>query len=946
LRPFLKSLAHEIWNRYQPDPGQVCVVLPNRRGALFLKEYLSEIAGKTIFSPEIYSTEDFISKLSGLQIIDQTEMLFALYTVYTEALQDTADSFDVFSKWAPALLTDFNEVDRYLVDARQLFVNLSSIREIENWSLNGPSLTEFQQKHILFWDSIGVFYHRLRSRMEQEGKAWQGLAYRYVADHLDDLIEQQHWQKIFFAGFNALNGAEEKIFTGLYRAGKAELYWDTDTYYLNDPEQEAGKFLRSFKSNHYENEKKFHWIDNSLLTDTKQLHMIGAARNISQAKIAGDILKEMYREDPRLRSTALVLADENLLFPILHSIPPEIQGINVTMGYPLKSTPMASLFRLCFRLHVNAAKFSKGRKGSKRFYHYDLTALLRHPYIQEIFFRSDMPEALCRYLVSNNIIFAGYAQLEKFCLGRFPETWPILQPLLGDWESIPTCFSALQHLVDTLRTAFTPKTTTGQTQKNRPVEMEWLFQFNSFLKRLESLCFAYPHVSELKTLQALFMQLADTSSIPFYGEPLSGLQVMGMLETRTLDFERIVLVSANEHILPGSKIQNSFIPHDLKKLFGLPLYSDKDAVFAYHFFRLLQRAKEVHLIYNTESDTFGEGEKSRYLTQVLNELVRANPNIKVTESLLDLPYENEEATPITIVKSPEVMERLTKLAEKGLSPTLLNTYRNCSLRFYLRYLARIHEAEEVEEEIGADTLGTVIHDILEKLYQPTAGENLLPAQLKEMKKGLEAKVREAFALHFPDEAINSGKNFLAFRIALRFLESFLNTEISFLERGHTLMIHELEKEMKAQLQTGDIQVTIAGKVDRIDRDEKTVRIIDYKTGKADRPELHVKEWEQLLADHRLNKSFQLLCYAWLYQKTEEPTEGIVSAIISFRQLKAGIKPVITPGDMVTLGKDQMQAFDGILQQLIRDMFDTEKQFVQTAERDICEYCEFRSFCSR
>ena len=944
MQPFLKNLAQEIWTRYQPDPGRVCVVLPNRRGALFLKEYLSELAGKTIFAPEIYSTEDFISKLSGLQIIDQTEMLFALYSVYTEALQDTADSFDVFSKWAPALLADFNEADRYLVDARQLFVNLSSIREIENWSLNGPELSEFQQKHILFWESIGTFYHSLRARMESEGKAWQGLAYRYVADHLDERMEKQNWDKIFFAGFNALNGAEEKIFTGLYRSGKAELFWDTDSYYLNDPEQEAGKFLRAFRSKHYENEKLFRWTGQNLLTDSKKVFMTGAARNISQAKIAGSILRDMYRTDSSLHSTALVLADENLLFPILHSIPPEIEGINVTMGYPLKSTPMASLFRLCFRLHTNAAKFSKGRKGSKRFYHHDLTALLRHPYIQEIFAHSPMPDALCRYLVNNNIIFAGTAQLEKFCTERYTETWPLLSPLLGNWESIPECFEALEHLVNTLRKAFSPAASPGG--KKNPVEQEWLFQFNSFLKRLESLCAVYPHVTELRTLQALFMQLADTASIPFYGEPLSGLQVMGMLETRTLDFERIILVSANEHILPGSKIQNSFIPHDLKRLFGLPMYSDKDAVFAYHFFRLLQQAREVHLIYNTESDTFGEGEKSRYLTQVLNELVRANPKIEVIESLLELPYTNEDTPPVSIIKTGEVMEKLKLLSEKGFSPTLLNTYRKCSLRFYLRYIAGIREAEEVEEEIGADTLGTVIHDVLEKLFSPQLQKKLLPAQVLEMKKKLEPEVKAAFSRHFPEEAIHTGKNFLAFRIALRFLDSFLNAELGFIQSGHSLFMEELEKEMKVPMAVKDFQVLITGKSDRIDRDGDTIRIIDYKTGKAEKNELEFDSWDELLLNPKLDKSFQLLCYAWLYARTEGLPSSMLSGIISFRQIKAGIKPVRTPSGSHQLGKTELDDFEQILLTLILDMFDTGKPFVQTTEKDVCEYCEFRSFCSR
>ncbi|HEV7230264.1 MAG TPA: PD-(D/E)XK nuclease family protein, partial [Bacteroidia bacterium] len=785
MQAFLKTFAEDLWNRYQPDLSSVCVVLPNRRGALFLKEYLSEQAGHTIFAPEIYSTEDFIYELSGLQIIDNTELLFELYSVYSATMQNEADSFELFSKWAPTLIADFNELDRYLVDARQLFINLSSIREIENWSLNSTELTEFQINYIHFWESLGKYYHILRDKLRQENKAWQGLAYRYVSDHISTLIDKQSWRMTCFVGFNALNNAEEKIFTHLQREGKAELYWDADSYYLNDTGQEAGKFLRRYKSEFNENENKFRWTGEGLLKGTKKIHVIGAAKNISQAKFAGTLLRDLQRKNQTMRSTALVLADENLLFPVLNSIPPEITDINVTMGYPLKSTPMASLFHLLFQLHVNAEKFSKGKKGEKRFYHQDLTRLLRHPYIRQAFRDSDLVSALCKYVLDYNIVFIGLRQLEKFCLASFPNQWNNLQALLLPWVSVDDSFLALEALVDMLRKTFRAKENENQEKHATSVETELLFQFSTFLKRLESLCRTYGHVTELKTLQTLFAQLAGISTIPFYGEPLLGLQVMGMLETRTLDFENIVLLSANENILPSGKAQNSFIPFDLKKLFGLPQYTDKDAVFAYHFYRLMQRAENVYLLYNTESDKFGDGEKSRYITQLLNELAKLNPAIQIEESLLSLNYSGESEEPVVIVKDESVMVRLQVLAGKGLSPTLLNTFRKCPLKFYLHYVTGIRETEEVEEEIGADTMGTVIHEVLQALYTPFTGKNMVAADFGKLKEGLEKEVQKAFAAYFPEEVIRSGKNLLAYRVSLQFIRTFLDGEEKFLENGGT-----------------------------------------------------------------------------------------------------------------------------------------------------------------
>jgi ATP-dependent helicase/nuclease subunit B len=947
MQAFLKTFAETLWKKHQPDLSRVCVVLPNRRGALFLKEYLATAAGKTIFAPEIYSTEDFIYKLSGQEIVDNTEMLFELYQVYTHTLGAEADSFELFSKWAPTLIADFNELDRYLIDAKQLFINLSSIREIENWSLNSTELTEFQQSYIHFWESLGVYYHTLRDKLQSENKSWQGLAYRYVSGHIEGLMKKQNWQTVCFVGFNALNAAEEKIFSHLLHTGQAELFWDADAYYLNDPGQEAGKFLRGYKHAFNADENQFRWISNDLLGTSKRIQVIGAPKNISQAKLAGTLLRDLQKNNQTLRSTALVLADENLLFPVLNSIPETITEINVTMGYPLKNTPMASLFLLLFQVHVNAEKFSKGRKGEKRFYHQDLSRLFRHPYIRQAFKESDILNFLCSYILDNNVVFIGFNQLEKKCRDQFADDWKQLRVLLLPWNSIADSFKALEETISILRTTFRNREKEMSNAHATSVETELLFQFHTFLKRLSTLCGKFGHVSELKTLQSLFSQLANSSTIPFYGEPLLGLQVMGMLETRTLDFENIILLSANENILPSGKAQNSFIPFDLKKLFGLPQYTDKDAVFSYHFYRLMQRAGNVYLLYNTESDKFGDGEKSRYVTQLLNELAKQNPQIEVTESLLELNYGSELEQAVSIEKDKQVLERLQVLAQRGLSPTLLNTYRKCPLRFYLHYVNGIREKEEVEEEIGADTMGTVMHEVLENLYQPFIGKALQIGDIEAMISGVEVQVKRSFANYFPEEVINTGKNLLAYRVSLKYLKTFLDTELSYLKKGGELHIAELEKEMSTMLSVNGQPVLIKGTADRVDRNRKGIRIIDYKTGRADDRELSVNDWSLLLQDSKLDKSFQLLSYAWLYV-SENPNLGepVLSGIITFRELSAGLKTVKAPIKNEMLEKESLDEFAAVLKTLISEMFDAGRPFIQTSDTKNCEFCPFKTFCRR
>jgi CRISPR/Cas system-associated exonuclease Cas4 (RecB family) len=958
MHSFLEKTVNYLYDKYGDDISELCIVLPNRRAGLFLKTHLSANLKKTFWSPEIFATEDFVALLAELEIADSTTLLFELYETVKAVGKKEVENFDEFGKWGQILLSDLNEIDRYLVDASQLFGNLKDIKELEAWSLNTEEgLTDFQKQYLEFWKLLGEYYHDLRDRLLAKNQAYQGLAYRIVSDKVEERVEKHPWKKIIFAGFNALNKAEEEIIERLLNAGKAEILWDTDAYYLGNLNQEAGRFIRKY--NEFGNFKKLKdrnivFEENLLSNEKKTITVIGAAKNVAQAKVAGSIVTQLQKTNDSLQTTALVLADENLLFPVLHSLPDNIEDINVTMGYPLKSTPVAGYFDLVFGLHENGLKLSNGKENYS-FYHNDIIKLLSHPYTTIALAgvgKEYTVNKVTKLIQGRNIVFAGISMLENiFTELDCEKEWEVLLPIFKHWLKPAEGIACVHYLIDTLKNGIVLQQTKKEEAK-ASLELEYLFAFTKIIKRIQVLMENYPEsILDLKSLRSILNQIVRSSTLPFYGEPLMGLQVMGMLETRTLDFENVILLSCNEDILPSGKSVNSFIPFELKRFFGLPTYSDKDAIFSYHFYRLLQRATTIYLLYNTESDALGSGEKSRFLTQLIYELPKVNPNVTIVEQLVNIPVvADKTGNEIIVEKTPFVFEKLKARSEYGFSPSLLNKYRNCSLSFYFNAIAGLKEADEVEETIGADTLGNVIHEVLETFYQPYVGKKIVAADIKDMKKNVEQLTVSTFEKEYSTSEISYGKNLLTIKVALKFIYNFLDAEIALIssseKAGQPLIIKSLESDLETTLQVGATEVKIKGKSDRIDSLGSVVRIVDYKTGLADTNELKFEHWEDIRTESTLAKSFQLLTYAWLFQKMNPSiTENIVSGIITFRELSAGLKTVKVNGSD-KLSSEVLNEFETQLQLILTEIFDSNVPFVQTHELDNCKYCAFKGICNR
>ncbi|NOX45426.1 MAG: hypothetical protein GXO89_00430 [Chlorobi bacterium] len=955
-KPFLKNVTGHIVDNYGNSIGEICIVLPNRRAGLFLKKHLSNSLQKTIWEPAVYSIEDFVVEMSGLKTIDPVFLLFELYEVHREVEGANAQDFDQFIKWGNVLLHDFNDVDMYLADAGQVFGFLSDAKAIEKWNPDGKALTDFELKYLRFFSSLKTYYIQLKERLLKKNQVYQGLAYRKLADEIDKVSVSLPWGKVVFAGFNALTTAEEKIIKTLLDAKKADLLWDADKYYVENEAQEAGLFLRRLKNSlKLENLK---WMGDNFGSGKKKIEIIGVPQNVGQAKVAAKILKDYSETEESISQTAVVLNDEAMMLPVLNSIPSEIKSFNLTMGLPLDQSPLFSLYEAFFNLHENALRFDKTGGKQLRYYFRDLLNISEHIYLKSFIARGNggtNEKPVVEKLKSQNKIFYWPHELSELFASLPKKAKEGFISLFEPWGDNPR--KALDNLIAI--TVFMKDIETGKENNEKPnssdsLKIEYLFHYSKVLKRMEKLLTGFPYLNTVRSLQQLFHQVVGVLTISFYGEPLTGLQIMGMLETRTLDFENLIMLSVNEDLIPSGKSANSFVPFDIRMQHGLPTYKDRNAIFAYHFYRLLQRSKNIHLLYNTEVGDLGGGDKSRFIAQLLVELPKYNPEIEVVERILTgIPAKNDNEVPIVVPKDEAIFGKLLKHAGNGFSPSALNIFRNCSLRFYFQYVAKLREREEVEETIEAATLGSVVHEVLQKLYTPFIGKNVVVQDVKKMFPKIAALVRKSFGDKYEGGELDYGKNLLVVKVAEMFVTNFLHGEMAMLQKDkpelHIVSLEEMYLgELEIKLENSDVTypVKFKGNCDRIDILDGITRVIDYKTGNVKTYDLTLKEWEMLDEGIKRDKVFQVLFYAFVFSKSQSnPTSLIKAGIISFRNLSFGFMAVKTPeGDMID--QDILNEFEIVLSEITKELLERSIPFSQTENPDNCSYCPFVGICGR
>ena len=889
MQTFLDSVVKKLDAK---DFEELVIILPSQRAGIFLqKKLIHALTGKTTILPQIKSIETFIEELSGLESMDQDEILLLFYEAYlSKCLENERKDFDSFISWGQTLLQDFNEIDRYLVDHNSFFKYLYYINDQKHWFLQ-ENKTQLIENYIHFWESLQTYYNIFTLKLQQLGKGYQGMQYRKASEYVLNFSNTTKYN-FLFVGFNALNAAEQHIFQTLIRADKADVIWDADANFFKDHDHDASLFLRQIK-------KKWtvpHKINEQLhdaYADRKKIQISGVPKNIGQAKYVAQLLKHFSPE--KLSGTALILADESLLIPVLNSLPDNVQNVNITMGLSMDQLPMTLFINQLVELKKEAQK-------EKNYYYKDLISLLQNSVTKLL-----VGEAVCLQLyykiIENNYVYVNKQIIEQ-TIGTNLYFNLLLEKFTTTESLISDLISIFQLLKDKTNTA------------NYSFHLSHIPQYLNIFQELLQIVQKHEYIKSLNTFQQILNNKLSRETIDFKGEPFQGLQIMGVLESRCLDFKTVIITSVNEGTLPAASKGNSFIPFDLKLSVGLPTYKEKDAIYAYHFYRLLQRCENAYLIYNTQVDNLNSGEKSRFIQQMELE---PHPNHSVKSVVVSTDSEMNYAPIEEIQKDESVINKLQEIAFKGFSPSALGSYLRDPLSFYEQYILGVRDPNEVEEEVAANTMGSVIHNVLENFYKPLENQILTVQHMEQMQKKISKYVLDEFHKIYSDTQITNGINYITVQAAITYIQKFLRLEKAQIEAGSEIQIISIESKLEAAINIPELNfpVKIYGKVDRVDRLNGQLRIVDYKTGSVKNDDLKIQNWENLIDGNKKTKALQVLIYAYIYTTKNNlktpPEAGIISlkkmndGFLSFQHKTDGSKQYdknITP-----------EVFDNFLEQL-------------------------------
>lgn len=951
---FLKELALKVYQQYQsdsqPDLHDVTIVFPNRRAGLFFQKFLSGMIEKPIWAPKVTTLEDFTIEKSTLQLADPLTLIFELYHAFNE-YQQIPEPFERFYFWGEMLVKDFEELDRYLVDPEKVFISVKNQKELDEafyfldekdkktiqtfWASFLPDASPSQYTFLKTWEILLPVYQTYTKRLQDKGLAYTGLVYRIVADELSgSLAGVDKSKKVIFAGFNALTRSEEVIIKHYVDNHGAEVYWDYDEYYFNDEKQEAGVFLRDYAKDPIlgktfeENPPQF------FKNIPKDVSVTGVSLEVGQTKAIGEYLKQLIKDKEfDIEQTIVVLPREHMLFPLLNSLPDQISKLNVTMGYPLKETPLYSLLESILQLQ---ATIRLEQDLFESFYYQPVTEILSHPYMAQAY--PEETGAFLQEIRKVNKIMIAKEELQ----GKVE----LFDMIFQSKKSNP---SLCDYMVSILKTLY------AGMDEVLGLEREYLFQFYQIFERLKEILSMQSELVEIGTFIKLFRQVTRSVKIPFRGEPLEGLQIMGVLETRNLDFKHVILLSMNEGNLPADSKGGSFLPYNIRKAFGLPTFEQQDAIYSYLFYRLIQRAETIRMYYNTSSQFGLKGEVSRYIRQL-----RQESGLEIHEKVLANKAELSEAKPIEIEKDERIQKILSGYLDGGrsrFSPSALNTYLDCKLRFYFRYVAKLYAPDEVSEEMDAAMFGNILHKAMETLYENLTDKRkpaiVEPADFFTLRSSVEGAILLAFRDYYHlaknRKLILEGRNLVMFEVMKDFIgkvldhdEKYAPFEIIALEGGS-----QQGYKLDYQLEDGR-RVGLKGIIDRIDRKNGKVRVIDYKSGKDDRNIGSRDAFFDRESYKRNKAAMQTFYYAMLYINKHGDAEPIKPGIFNMRELfqEDFDESLIENGEPLEDIRPYMEEFKTQLGVLLEEIFNPADPFTQTEDEDKCRWCDYNGICRR
>lgn len=959
MESFLKLVAADLYKHTEGNLAHTAVVFPNKRAGLFFNEYLAQESDSPIWSPAYVSISELFRSLSPWEVGDPVKLVCELYKIFRRETQST-ETLDDFYFWGEMLISDFDDADKNKVDTDKLFSNLQDLRNImddytfiddeqeeairqffQNFSIERR--TALKERFISLWDVLGNIYKGFRESLASQNIAYEGMMYRHVIEHLD--VDKLPYEKYVFVGFNVLNKVEHTLFTQLKDVGKAVFYWDYDEFYMKENRQavthEAGEFIRR-NLRDFPSPLSGELFKN--LSKPKEVHYIASSTENAQARYLPQWIRNNLTTPEK--ETAVVLCNEALLQPVLHSLPAEVKHVNITMGFPLSQTPVYSFLIALLELHTHGFNFKSGRYTFQ-----SVVTLLKHPYTRQL---TGQAELLEKELTRNNRFYPLPCEL-----GKDEFLTRLFTPLSGNLNLCIRLSETLQQVAGIYQANTSG---TEDTDAFNQLYRESLFKAYTTINRFRTLIEEDELTVQSETFRRLLVKVLSATNIPFHGEPAIGMQVMGVLETRNLDFRHLVLLSVNEGQLPKSGGDSSFIPYNLRKAFGMTTIEHKIAVYAYYFYRLLQRAERITLMYNTSSDGLNRGEWSRFMLQFLIEWPHP-----ITRQFLEAGQSPQGTSPITVEKTPDVMRRMQSLFDvranpkAKFSPSALNYYLDCPLKFYYRYVAGLSAPDEVSAEIDSATFGSIFHYAAEHIYKDltTHGKVINKEALETLLRNevkLQDYVDTAFKKLFFNVPQNekpeyNGVQLINSAVIARYLKQLLQNDLRY--APFTFIASEMEVDEPIDIQTpkGVIKSRIGGIIDRMDSKDGTLRIVDYKTGgDADTPP-HVESL--FIPDKkRSNYVFQTFLYAAIMCR-KQPTMKIAPALLYIhRAATETYSPVIQMGEP-RKPKEAVEDFSKYekeyrerLQGLLEEIFNPEKSFTQTEIIEKCTYCDFKALCKR
>lgn len=974
---FISKLAKHIQSRYDLTKQELTVVFPNKRAAFYLRNAFKENCEQTIWLPQMISIEEAVTQWSGITLADNIDLLFALIDIDAQLHVAQNSDLSVFGSQAAQMAKDFDEIDQYGIDAKGVFEFVSNEKELKTWNVDGGNHTDKEIEYLQFFKSLHAYYLMLRERLTKENKGYYGMITRLLSELPEDELMAKIGDKhILFAGFNALTHTEERIIDILVKNDKAEVLFNYDHYYVDDPVNEAGTFARKYKQRHPQ------WLKNgishALTTEPKTIHIISASGNAMQAKALQAKLQEIHdvkqdeSQETKDEKQAVILADENLLIPVLNGIPKSYSSFKVSMGYPFSQTPINQLVKRYFALcrHTRISRKvteNDNEREAKGWYIWPILHLMDLEIVKIIIPTNEL-DAFSQW--KYNTVKGGkfiFEDSDIDALQQMPNIQTFLRVVLNRKdENLPA--TILENISEVL--AFIAQLIQSKNEENKNLFLlNQVSEIGKIISRLQRVVEQNArYIKDVHGLEALYRVLSSATSMKLNSSETDGLQIMGLLETRNLDFERLHLLSVNEGTLPPDKSRGSFIPQFIRRACGLPDYYDGQAVVAYHFYRLLQSGKDIYLYYNDLGDTSG-GEASRFILQIKHELAK-NANITIEEETFNNSSKASlEIRAITAQKTEEAIQQIHYVLEdeeKGLSPTSLSTYLNCPLQYYLKHIVNIKD-NSVEEETGTDVIGTIIHDTLQFLfddYLPIEGKSqIIDKKLFDevIKPRWELKLAQSIVKNTPNGFPDVGYNYLNHVKVDQQLKNYLNYTSKQLEDSE-LVILKTEEKLKAKLRTEQGDFIISGRADRIDQYGGQTHVIDYKTGRVDSADLkkpvhhHGEDALEYLRQIP-DKALQLLLYKYMYLK-ENPSvapETIIGAIHGLKyahNIEFGLSQATAKKDDPNVDADFLSDstfiadMETLLKAVIKEMLNPDIPFMQAEDDKKCKHCNYNLICKR